>query len=58
MHDLLFVAAVIYFVPTLEAIGRRTPSWDGIMLLNILLGWTVIGWVVALIWAWEARSQN
>jgi hypothetical protein len=23
----------------------------GIFLLNLFLGWTVVGWVVALIWA-------
>jgi hypothetical protein len=27
------------------------PLWGAIFALNLLLGWTLIGWVVALVWA-------
>ncbi|MGC2333655.1 MAG: superinfection immunity protein [Candidatus Acidiferrales bacterium] len=38
-----------YFLPSI--IGHQKRSFAGIFVLNLLLGWTVIGWIVALIWA-------
>jgi len=40
---------VIYFAPTIMAHGKRNST--AIFLLNLLLGWTFIGWVIALVWA-------
>jgi len=40
---------VIYFVPSIVAHGKK--NWAAIIILNILLGWTFIGWVIALVWA-------
>ena len=40
---------VIYFLPAL--IGRRKQNARAIFILNLLLGWTFLGWVGALIWA-------
>jgi hypothetical protein len=40
---------LLYFLPTL--VGRDKQDASGIFLLNLFLGWTVIGWVIALIWA-------
>jgi hypothetical protein len=42
---------VLYVVPTALALYRncRTTAW--IAALNILLGWTLFGWVIALGWA-------
>jgi uncharacterized membrane protein YqaE (UPF0057 family) len=46
----LFVGIlVIYFLPTIAA--WETKHISGIMILNLLLGWTVLGWIAALIWA-------
>jgi len=44
----LFVA---YFLPAYIAYSRRCPSPHAILALNIFLGWTLIGWVVALVWS-------
>lgn len=41
----------IYFLPTIIAGTRHHRNGTGIFLLNLLLGWTVLGWVGALIWA-------
>jgi len=38
-----------YFLPTI--LGRKKANSGAIFLLNLLLGWTVIGWVAALVWA-------
>lgn len=39
----------LYFIPSY--IARNKHNADAIMVLNLLLGWTLIGWVIALIWA-------
>lgn len=42
---------LFYFLPTTLAALRRRKGFRWILALNVLLGWTVIGWIVALIWA-------
>ena len=40
-----------YVVPTIVAVARRHRDTPGIAVVNILFGWSVIGWILALIWA-------
>ena len=40
-----------YFVPTVVAFRRRHPQIMAIVVLNLFLGWTLLGWLGALIWA-------
>lgn len=47
---LLFVVGV-YLAPLLVAIRRRHRNAKAISALNILLGWTVLGWVGSLVWS-------
>lgn len=42
---------ILYFGPAIIAWWRKHPSLPGIMVLNLFLGWTGIGWVGALVWA-------
>lgn len=42
---------VMYFLPSIVALARNKRDIVGIILLNFFLGWTMIGWVVALVWA-------
>lgn len=45
-----FIALIVlYFIPTIAAHKHRQSS--AIFILNLLLGWTVIGWILALVWA-------
>lgn len=47
-----FLAAlVLYFFPMYEAYIQKQPNFFSIFALNLLLGWTLVGWVVALVWA-------
>lgn len=41
----------LYFLPTIIALIRRQPNALAIFLLNFFLGWSFIGWVVALVWS-------
>ena len=45
------VSAVRYLLPWIVALFNTHPAMAGIFILNLLLGWTVIGWIIALIWA-------
>jgi Superinfection immunity protein len=38
-------------VPALVALWRQNRQWRAMTVLNLLLGWTFVGWVVALVWA-------
>jgi hypothetical protein len=51
----LFVAALLYFLPAI--IGHNKRDSTGIFVLNLLVGWTVIGWFVALLWACASDSR-
>jgi hypothetical protein len=41
----------IYLLPTIIAAARSKRDLLSIFLLNFSLGWTAIGWIVALVWA-------
>ena len=41
----------LYLIPTYVCILRKVEQKAGIILLNIFLGWSILGWVGALIWA-------
>jgi hypothetical protein len=48
----------MYFGPTIIALARKHRSVLQIGLVNFFFGWTVIGWILALIWAFGAPSQS
>jgi hypothetical protein len=45
---LLLILAALYFLPLIVAIARHVPNVGSVAVIDIFLGWTVIGWVVAL----------
>jgi Superinfection immunity protein/zinc-ribbon domain len=47
----LLVVVVPYFLPTIIAMVRKKRNAGAVAALNFFLGWTVVGWIVALIWA-------
>jgi len=53
LAPLLFWVAVLVFnlIPIIVAFSRRHRRRIAILLVDLLLGWTLIGWVVALVWA-------
>ena len=48
---LILIGLFVYFLPWIIALSRHSNKSTGIALLNLLLGWTIIGWIAALIWA-------
>lgn len=53
LASLLFLP---YFLPTIIAAARQSRNTLPIGLLNGLLGWTIVGWVGALVWACLAAA--
>jgi hypothetical protein len=46
----------LYFVPTIVAFSREVVNAGSVLVINLFLGWTLIGWVVAL--AMAVRTQR
>jgi Superinfection immunity protein len=51
------VAFVIHFLPTFIAGNRHVQNFWWIFLINFFFGWTLIGWVIALVWALQDRPR-
>ena len=45
---ILSLLLAAYFAPSMIALNRRVPSKWSVVVINALLGWTLIGWAVAL----------
>ena len=41
----------LYLIPTAIALFRGRTNTFAIFLMNFFLGWALIGWILALIWA-------
>lgn len=50
--ELLIILGLIYFIPSFIAgSSNKHPNPIGCVILNTFLGWTLLGWVVSLAWA-------
>lgn len=55
----MFIGAVmLYLAPSMIADAREREDAFAVTMVNILLGWTVIGWFAALIWARHPVSDR
>lgn len=44
----VLVLIALYFLPTIVALMRKRPAPGSVIVVNLFLGWTFIGWIVAL----------
>jgi threonine/homoserine/homoserine lactone efflux protein len=54
----LAVLVAIYMIPALVARKRGHENTLAITALNILAGWTLVGWVVAFVWACTGPNRR
>jgi hypothetical protein len=55
----LILSILISFLPSIIAIRKNHPNVVAIFVLNLFLGWTFLGWVIALIWAfYNSPNKN
>jgi hypothetical protein len=52
---LVVLGFVVYFVPTIVATARKIPTVGLVFVINLFLGWTFLGWVIALAMAVRTR---
>lgn len=55
---LLLVGLFFYFLPAYCAFRRGHHNSGAILLLNFLLGWTFLGWVIALVWSFTRVEKK
>lgn len=53
----LAILGILYLIPTMFAVSRGHHQTMAIFMLNLTLGWTILGWLLALIWACTAVSR-
>ncbi|WP_322092132.1 superinfection immunity protein [Paraburkholderia bannensis] len=51
-------ALSLYLIPSIEADARNHSDALAITLVNILLGWTIVGWFAARAWAHRRRDDR
>lgn len=44
----LLLVLAFYFLPSMVAMGRKHRLAATIFVVNLFLGWTVLGWIIAL----------
>ena len=52
---LLSITMPVYLLPSIMA--REKNNFNSVLLLNVLLGWTVIAWIISLIWALRTEKD-
>lgn len=52
------ILAAIYFIPTIVATSRKVTNAGSVFVINLLLGWSVIGWIVALAMAVKTKTPQ
>jgi hypothetical protein len=52
------LGVIFYFLPTVFAAARGHHNSIALLLANLFLGWTFIGWVGCLIWAFTNKSKD
>lgn len=58
MFLVLLLLTAIYFAPGIVATVRHHKNTAPIIVVNVFLGWTLIGWVIALAWAFTDNTQS
>ena len=52
----IIIGIAAYFIPGIIGSIRRVPNTGSVWVVNIFLGWTIVGWIIAL--AMAVRSQT
>jgi hypothetical protein len=55
---MIIAGIFVYFLPSMIAYLRGQRSQGSIFLFTLLLGWTVIGWLLALVWSFSSKTKT
>lgn len=51
----IIVGLFVYFIPTSVASGKKQSTQ--VFVVNLFFGWSLIGWVIALVWALQSDEN-
>jgi len=51
------IVLALYFLPAIIALDRRHRNSMPIFIVNLFLGWTIIGWVGCLAWGLAHQEE-
>lgn len=51
LGGLALIIIVMYFAPSVIGMFRKHHNLVALIALNVLLGWTLLGWVAAFVWS-------
>jgi hypothetical protein len=54
----LLLGLAVYLLPSILACMRKHPNKRSILVTNIMIGWSVIGWILALIWSYSTAESR
>lgn len=54
----IVLGAALYFLPGIVAMTRKTENSGAVIVINVFLGWTLLGWVVALAMAAGGKRRQ
>ncbi|NMH26756.1 superinfection immunity protein [Flavobacterium sp. SE-s28] len=49
-------AAFVYFIPTV--IARDKINFKLVLVMNLLVGWTILGWFISFAFAMKGKNKN
>jgi hypothetical protein len=55
---LLVIGTVFYFLPSAIAAIRQAEHDVAIFAINLLFGWTILGWIAVLVWAVVEKTRS
>ena len=55
---LIGIVIFMYFLPAIIGFYRNKHNKLAIFALNTLVGWSVVGWVISLIWALSSDAKT
>lgn len=57
IYIMVIVGICFYFIPSIIAVLRMKKNMIAILALNFFLGWSLIGWVISLVWSLSSDSK-
>jgi len=55
---IIVVTLFLYFLPPFIAYRRKHNAFTGILIIDIFFGWTFIGWILCLVWAYGTNTAG
>ena len=53
--EIAFVLLFLYLLPTIAASLNNHPYCAAIFIANVFLGWSILGWILCLVWAFVKK---